>query len=1254
MMFNTDIRIQKTNPELPIVLRKQDIIRAICQNRVVIISGETGSGKTTQIPKFCLEAGRGKFGRIGCTQPRRIAAITVSHRIAEEMGEDIGKTVGYKIRFTDKTSHNAKIKIMTDGILLAEAQHDRYLKEYDTIIVDEAHERSLNIDFVLGILKTLLRKRKNLKLIITSATIDTEKFSKAFDNAPIIEVSGRMYPVEVRYMPPESSDDEEETHIESAVKAVCRLYQESSAGDILIFMPTEQDIRETHELLEGRKFNNTDIFPLYARLSAGEQSSVFAPVNGRKIIIATNIAETSITIPGIKYVIDAGLARISKYSPRSGTTALPILPISKSSADQRKGRCGRVQNGICIRLYSEEDYNSRPQFTLPEILRSNLAEVILRMMALRLGDIAQFPFVDRPAPNSIKDGFDVLTELGAIEEDSVKDSAKFVLTDKGRLMAQMPLDPRLSRMLIEAKNQGCVKEIAIIASALSIQDPRERPSDKQAQADQKHTLFHDKSSDFLTLLNIWNRCQENLNTGKLRKFCKEHFLSFRRMREWRDIHAQIYEISDEEKILNTQSSALSPSPSAIHKAILSGFLSNIALKKEKNIFRATKGREAMIFPGSVLFKNPGLWIMSAEMVETSRLFARTAANIEPAWIEELGKAQCKYSYLDPHWERNRQEVIALEQVSLYALIVISGRPVPYGPISPDESCDIFIQNALVLGDLKKPFAFMKHNKDLIESVRTMEDKIRRRDILVSDEDLFGFYREKLDKIYDIKGLERRIKQNGSDEFLRMSYQDIMRYNPDNNELSLFPDKISLGHKALSCDYNFEPGNLKDGVTVKIPLSLAHSISPESTDWLVPGLLKEKITALLKSLPKEYRKQIVPASQTAEIIANEMPRSNTALATALSNFIYQRFNVDIPASVWSTDALPDHLKMRIAITDAKGQEIRSGRDKSVLLQGNIGKSDSEELEQAKKIWEKQGIKSWDFKDLPESMTIKGINGNKWTLCPALCADNADIIVANNHSPLRSGICLRLFDNHHAALNAHVRGVSALYRLHFCDELKFLKKMLTLSGQNRDYAACMGGAKAVEKNLYESVVADLFAKNIRTQAKFEEYKVSVKPMILQKGKERLNSISAVMKACYDFEKLICALEDKRVNRGVSDFLNELRHELSLLVSEDFLLRYTPENSSDMERYIKTLGIRAQRGLTDFEKDRSKAAQIKPYVEHLNRLKKLPQPSSEKQIAIDELFKMIEEYKVSLFAQELKTSVPVSEKRLNQKIKEIERMV
>jgi len=1271
------------NDALPILSRKDEIIHSISNHPVVIISGETGSGKTTQIPKFCLAAGRGIDGKIGCTQPRRIAAMTVSKRIAEELGEPPGVSVGYKIRFTNKTSPNTFIKIMTDGILLAEAQNDPCLSEYDTVIVDEAHERSLNVDFILGILKTLLGQRKNLKVVITSATIDTEKFSNAFDRAPVIEVSGRMYPVEVRYSPVGSNIDngDEETHIDRTVSEVSDLCKKNHAGDILIFMPTEQDIRETCDLIRSKNHKNTVVLPLFARLAAAEQSRVFSRVPDRKIIVATNIAETSITIPGIKYVIDTGLARISRYVPRSRTTSLPVTAISKSSADQRKGRCGRVENGVCIRLYSEEDFENRPLFTSPEILRANLAEVILRMISLDLGDISDFPFIDQPAPKSIRDGFDLLHELGAIVSKpnrKKKKKHRFFLTKKGKLMARMPVDPRLSRMLLEARSEGCLEEMTVIASALSIQDPRERPAEKAREADQAQMVFRDPSSDFITLLNIWKHYHQVLKkektTAGVKKFCKTHFLSFRRMREWRDIHAQLSEVLKESGLddqnhsateRSTQRETLSRPPksensagdtefsrlyTAVHKSILSGFLSNIAVQKEKNIFQATKDKEVMIFPGSALFNSARKWIVAAELVETSRLFARTCANIDSAWLEKLGEGLCKFTYVDPHWERKRGEVVAFEQVSLFGLVIIPRRIVSYGRIDPGRATDIFIQSALVEGDIKEKFPFMRHNLNLMGRVKDMEDRIRRRDILVSEARLFDFYNERLKTCYNIKMLKTILKQHENDQFLRMTLEDIVRYDPDEKELSLFPDRLDLGHFSLDCAYQFAPGNADDGVTVNIPASMANSVPPETLEWLVPGLYPEKITALIKGLPKTYRKKLVPVTRTVDIVLKEMPKTETALITALGNFMYTRFGVDIPSSAWPDDSLPDHLKMRISITDPKGEELSSGRDPMILSRHGFNKDKpvgSNAIHEAKKIWERTGITRWNFPDLPEHIDLKDKNMSQWRVYPGLQKAN----------PAGTAVNLRLFQHSGKALASHKEGVFVLFSLYFLKDLKFLKKALKLPKDLEKIANYLGGAASVESRMYDRVVRNLFAKNIRSKDAFLAHAESVAHTILLEGREFLDQCLPVLAAYHETRQTFYTLEaDHSTSDAALQLIEDLRSELSKLLPETFMDLYDSERFVHLVRYMKALSIRAERAMVDLEKDRTKSDAVKMFTERLNHLLKglSETTSEEKRAAIEGYFWLIEEYKVSIYAQELKTPVPVSNKRLEKKFKEIERMV
>ncbi|MBW2284842.1 MAG: ATP-dependent RNA helicase HrpA, partial [Deltaproteobacteria bacterium] len=1023
--------------DLPILKKKDDIVRGIQDHQVLIISGDTGSGKSTQIPKMCLEAGRGKLGKIGCTQPRRIAAITVAQRIAEELGQPIGNAVGYKIRFTDRTAPLGFIKIMTDGMLLAETQQDPSLLEYDTLIIDEAHERSLNIDFLLGILKTLMVRRKDLKIVITSATIDTEKFSKAFDHAPVIQVKGRRFPVLVKHMPldPVLERSGDTTYVDMAVRAVEAMRADRSGGDILIFMPTEQDIRETCDLLEGRCLPGVKMLPLFARLTAAQQKRVFAPCKGQKIVVATNVAETSLTIPGIKYVIDTGLARIPRYVPRTRTTSLPISPISRSSADQRKGRCGRVRDGVCIRLYSETDYESRPEFTDPEILRSNLADVILRMLSLRMGHIVDFPFVDRPNPRSVKDGEDLLVELGAVE----RGSNGLVLTRKGNAMARLPLDPQISRMLLEAHAEGCIPEVAVIASALSIQDPRERPLEKAKEADALHAPFKDPNSDFLTLLNIWNRYRREWDTlktqNKMRKFCYSHFLSFVRMREWRDIHDQVLTLLKQQGMAARRETSVAwggPDTeiyARIHRAVLSGYLSNIATRKEKNIYLAAKGRSVMVFPGSALFNKGCPWIVAAEMVKTTQLFARTAARIDPAWLEPLGKGLCRSSVYDPHWEKNRGEVRALERVTLFGLPIVTGRPISYGRIERDDAHRIFVQAALVDGNVKGPLPFLVHNQKLIATIEGIEDKIRRRGVLLSDQDMAAFYSERLPGVTGISELKKRIRDKGGDRFLRMAESDLLASRPDMRVLDGFPDHVTLGDHRFPFSYKFAPGEEADGVTISVPSTLAARFPDKRLDWMVPGLLKEKITALIKGLPKSYRKQLVPVSRTADIICSDMEETDEPLVTALARFIYHRFGVDIPASQWPAGDISNHLRMRVSVTDHAGKELGSGRDfhrlKQAVAEKNGGAAEQREWAHAKSDWERNGITTWDFEALPEQVSL----GPRLAAYPALAPEDRSVRI-------------RLFADADEARAVHRKGVAALFALHLGKELKFLKRFLKL--------------------------------------------------------------------------------------------------------------------------------------------------------------------------------------------------------------------
>jgi ATP-dependent helicase HrpA len=1255
----THSKVLRFDPELPISAKKDELIAAIRDHQVLIVAGETGSGKTTQLPKLCLAADRGIDGAIGVTQPRRIAALTVGRRIAEELDETVGQTVGVKIRFQDSSSAQTRIKLMTDGILLAEAQTDRFLNQYDTLIVDEAHERSLNIDFILGLLKKLLRRRRDLKVIITSATIDTEKFAQAFGGAPIIEVSGRMYPVRTRYMPPASGNGEEVSHIEQAVLALDELFAtRRPRGDILIFMPTEQDIRDSIELIQGRRYRCTEAIPLFARLSAAEQQRVFQPADGIKIVVATNVAETSITIPGIRYVIDTGLARISQYAPRTRTNTLPVVPISQSSADQRQGRCGRVAEGVCIRLFSQEDYDQRSKYTPPEILRANLAEVILRMIALRLGDVEDFPFIDPPAPRSIQDGINLLLELGAIRPagKSQRRHGRYALTKRGRLMAALPLDPRLASMLLAAHDRGCLMDVAVIAAALSIQDPRERPAEKQSEADAAHAQFNDPLSDFITLLRIWHRYDQTVagrtNWQQVKQFCRAHFLSFRRMREWRDVFHQI--IAElEEHGLRSKTPPRDPVDAgdiadswyaAAHQSVLSGFLSNVAIKKERQLFQASYNRLTMIFPGSGVFKNPGQWIVAAEMVETSRLFARSVAVIDARWIEVVGKDQCKYAYFDPHWERRREAVVATEQVSLYGLI-IDRRIRPYGPVDPAEASEIFIRHALIEGDIRRPLPFMQHNQQLIESVQAMEDRLRRRDLLVDEHVLLRFYQQRLGQVTDIRGLRSKIDQNGSDDFLRLREKDLLAQLPDREALAHYPDRIAAGDRLLACNYHFAPGQPSDGVTILVPQDTAAAVPSESFQWLVPGLLKEKIAALIKGLPKELRKQLVPINDTVQTIVDHMPmQRDLDLATALSRFLRRRIGIEIPAAAWNESQLPDHLRMRIAVTDEKGRILRAARHAGVLSDAAAPTSPAG-FKQARQAWERGPITQWDFGDLPEAIVLKGTDGRSWTAYPAL-------------EEREGSVMLTAFADIGAARGAHPQGVKALLMSRLSADIRFLKRNLSLPYAYDVHCRYFGGRPSLEAQLTDSVLSAHMAKDIRTAAEFDALLEELHAQNIAAWGQPLRGLVLEVLDAYQTTRMqLVEIENAHPgNTALQAFLEDLRKRLERLTPDRFVALYEADRLKHLPRYIKAIGLRAQRAALDLEKDRAKAQRVAPYEDRLAALIRAltARSSAQKRRLVEDFFWLLEEFKISVFAPEIKTARPVSAKRLENAIKDIDEMV
>jgi ATP-dependent helicase HrpA len=1152
------------------------------------------------------------------------------------------------------------IKIMTDGMLLAEVQQDPDLLAYDTIIVDEAHERSLNVDFILGLVKKLLPRRPDLKLIITSATIDTDKFAAAFDQAPVIDVSGRMYPVQVRYWPDAEPDQgADATWPEKAVAAVDRITGADPFGDILVFMPTEKDIRDTCGLLAGRRYRQTTVLPLFARLCSADQDKVFKPAASRKIVVATNVAETAITVPGIRYVVDTGLARISRYLPRLRANSLPVVPVSRSSADQRMGRCGRTASGVCIRLYSEQDYNQRPRFTPPEILRTNLAGVILQMMALNLGAIGDFPFIDPPLPASIRDGHALLEELGAIERQTKRRpgrDADGVLTPTGRLMARLPVDPRIARILIEAHRLGCLAPVLIIAAALSIQDPRERPADKAGEADRIHARWADPTSDFISLINLWTAYRQagDQSTGEARRFCRSHFLSHARMREWDDIHSQLAILLAEAGLKAdarhtgpvafgaAKTERFSSAYTAVHQALLSGFLANIGTRKEKNCYTVTRAREAMLFPGSSLFNRAGVWVLAAEMVETSRLFARTAACIDPAWIEPIAGSLCRRTYLHPRWDPQRAQVVATEQVSLFGLVIVAGRTVAYGPVNPAEATALFVQGALVQGQTPTVPAFVRHNRDLADTVRDMENRLRRRDIIISDDEIADWYLERLEGVWDMAGLKQVVRQKG-DRYLRMTQADLMRYDPDRQELERFPRQIRIDSHGFDCRYYFDPGQEKDGLTVCIPVDKATEVNTADLERLVPGLFAEKVLALLKALPKAYRKTLTPLAQSAAVIAAELPRSRDCLPTALSGFVAARFGADIPAAAWQPAALADHLKARIALTGPGGEELMAGRDPALLRARLPARRPDPAAQQERLRWERTGIDRWEWEELPARIEMAGTRGPH-VFFPALVVE-------------KEGLALRLLDRQDLAEASHCKGVAALLSRKLAAELRMLRRQILLPVAAVRATTPGGGPKAFEEKLFNAIVENLLAVNLRRADAFNAHAAAVSGIILAEGRRWLEACVAVLEAQAEAQALLAEHgADPGRRRVMQQFLECRQKDLSRLVPPDFVGLYGKDRLSHLVRYIKALALRTQRGVIDLEKDRAKEKTVAPLAAELERLLAAlsPATSSDRRQAVEAFFWMLEEFKVAVFAPELKTAQPVSVNRLKAKLKEIEKMV
>ncbi|MDC7221392.1 MAG: ATP-dependent RNA helicase HrpA [Spirochaetales bacterium] len=1259
---------------LPITEKRKEIVSLIQNNQVIVLSGETGSGKTTQIPKFCLEAGLGGKGKqIACTQPRRLAAVSVASRIAEELHSDLGGLVGYKIRFDEKTGPKTKVKLMTDGVLLAETQSDKLLSHYDCIIVDEAHERSLNIDFLLGILRLLIKKRKDLKIIITSATIDTKKFSEAFDNAPIIEVSGRTYPVELRYRPP-SEEEAEKSLAESGADALEEILLETTGGDVLIFMPTEQDIVECCELIETR-YNRwqLNVLPLYARLSSGEQHRIFEASTRRKIVVSTNVAETSLTIPGIVYVIDTGVARIARYTPSTGTFGLPVESVSRSSADQRKGRCGRIQEGICIRLYSEEDYNGRTLYTPPEVLRTNLAEVILRMLSLKIYDIENFPFVDPPQSAGIRDGYKTLEELRAIREvdnrerkNNPKVPKKIkLLTKEGYRMAQLPMDPRLAKMILQAGREGCVDEALVLAGALSIHDPRERPSEKAGSADQKHARFRHEDSDFITFLNLWKGWlaigEGQMKLGALKKYCKENYLSFKRMREWRDLYRQFRSILKEDKAFTDNQFAPFKGNeealySGIHKAVLSGFLSHISHKKDKNIYEATRKRETMIFPGSGLFGNGGEWLVSAEMVRTNRLYMRVNAKVEAKWISQIGAHLVKKKYITPWWEDRKGEVLCKEEEKIFGFLLNKDKTVPYGQYMPREAAEMFIREGLC-GDAslkdREP-DFLKANRKLVKDLSTMEDKLRRKDLIKDGPLLEDFYTQvinrlsgSLDKpmvIYDVRQLNRLITLTGDKE-LYLKEEDLLASDSYEYNAQNYPDYFVQDDRQYRFEYKYNPGEADDGVTLRIPKSRLGELDKSAISPTVPGRNRELVTALLKGLAKEKRKQLIPINAHVEEILKELdPHSSSPVSDQIIPIIYKKWQLVIHQTDWNEEKIPEYLKVRFALEDKRGKIIKAARDKSILYEKfEEPQVPEKNLKKVKSDWERHALKDWKGLNLPESIKEKS-RGQRVTLFPVLKKAGKDVDI-------------RLERDRDEARRIHREGTATLFRRYYFKEEKNFRKSLALKESFPREVMYLGGADQLEDQLWERVFLDLFGvDNCRKEEQFNKLREQQAGNIFDRGEsygENLNRVLFVYSQC----RQMLMKSRSREKKGREQFLADREADLNLLMPDNFLLVYEAEHWSDLVRYIKTLYQRIERGMNDPLTDSKRNDEWHSYFDIYEKMMAdlSPHATKAKRDVLDELFWLLQEYRVALFGGGVvKTARKVSPKKLDEKISEARSLV
>jgi ATP-dependent helicase HrpA len=1198
------------DPALPVSARRQEIRAALEQHPVVVVCGETGSGKTTQLPKILLEMGGGRGQRIGHTQPRRVAARSVAARIAEELGAQLGGLVGYKVRFQDKARPDTAIKLMTDGILLAETQGDPVLSQYWALIVDEAHERSVNIDFLLGYLKSLLPRRPDLKLVVTSATIDAARFSQHFGGAPVVEVSGRLYPVEVRYRPvagdeEDTTREEEEQALADAVEEACR----EGGGDVLVFLPGEREIRDTADVLRKRKIKG-ELLPLYSRLPAAEQDRVFKPAGERRIVLATNVAETSLTVPGIRYVIDTGLARVKRYSLRNKVEMLRVEPVSQAAATQRAGRCGRVANGVCIRLYSEEDYAKRPAYTEPELLRSSLASVILRAKSLGLDDIETFPFLDPPSPRAVADGYALLHELNAVDESNQ-------LTPVGSELARLPLDPRVARMLVAARDEGCLEQVLVIAAALSVQDPRERPLDKAGTADERHSAHADERSDFLGFLKLWRLQTE----PGLRRLCRENFLSYPRMREWRDVHAQLEEALAE---LKWPRSSVDPEKDhrSIHRALLAGLLGNIGIRDEgagsPTEYTGARGIKFWVHPGSWTRK-PGKWVVAAELVETTRLFARCVAGIDPKWLEDIGGHLIRRERQNPHWEKSRGQVIALERGTIYGVPVYFDRRVPFGPLDPKLARDIFIQSALVEGALETRAPFLAHNRRLVAEVERLEHKSRRPDILVDEALIHAFYDARMPPVVNSAADFERWRaqaERAQPKLLFLSRDELMRHEAAGITSENFPPLLELGPNRFALEYHFEPGSARDGVTMTVPLPLLNQVPAARAEWMIPGLLREKVRMMAKSVPQRLRHRLGALDDFSERFVRSEKPSDVPLAAAMARYIRAEVGLEVPLDAFRADSAPPHLHMNFRVVDDNGRQLGMGRDLG-SLKLELGGATERILQAQSQPAAAQRYTGWTMGDLPELMELER-DGQTLIGYPALV-------------DAEEAVLLQVFDSPEKAREVHRSGVRRLFAIAFRERIRDIERALA-----RDVV--LGPLKD------DIVVAALERTFLAESAPVLQADFARR---VEQGRSRFNLIaqeiartaSAILAERAALAKKLAALE-----RGFPVAARDVSEQLERLLPPGWLARTPWERMQHLPRYLKAAALRLDKVRADPARDARIAAEVASLEQPYRRESASRARQGGETAGFAQFRWLLEELRVSLFAQELKTPVPVSVKRLS----------